>query len=48
MPKVKFPINRFRNGTVTSMSDRDNPPESPKQSHNVNPTAESGTLTPLL
>lgn len=47
MPRVKFPINKFRNGTATSMSDRDAPPESPKQSHNVDPTAESGTLTGL-
>ena len=47
MPRLKFPINKFRNGTVTSASDKDSPPESPKQSHNVDPTAQSGTLTPL-
>ena len=47
MPRLKFPINKFRNGTVTSTSDKDSPPESPKQSHNVDPTAQSGTLTPL-
>lgn len=47
MPRLKFPINKFRNGTATSASDKDSPPESPKQSHNVDPTTQSGTLTPL-
>ena len=47
MPRLKFPINKFRNGTATSMSDRDAPPESPVESHNVDPTVESGTLTAL-
>ena len=47
MPRLKFPINKFRSGTTTSMSDRDSPPEAPKRSHNVDATAQSGTLIAL-